>query len=491
MKLYRLLTLICLLGVCLPQLALATPWAPPGDRQLRRDIELLAAYGVIRGPVTTWPVPWSQISRGLSGAAADSLPNHVEDALQRVRARLPRSRDYRRIGYEIEAYATNDERVVRGFDGKARSEGDIRLSADRHFTSTYVRLSVSYRKDDRDGNIQFDDSYIAKAAGNWVFYGGFVDQWWGPGLDSALTLSTNARPFLKVGLMRLDPKPFRTRFLSWLGPWQLNMFAGRLESDRGDFAHPILAGMRFSFQPLRGLDLGLSRTMQLCGTGRPCGFSTWTNAFIGVGNLENTGTFNEPGNQQGTLDARYSTYIGRHDFAIYAELMGEDEDNFFIDKLSLMFGASVGGALQEGRLAWKLRAEYTDTKANRLVGKGVFNDSTYDHSIYTDGYTFRGRTIGGSLDSDTRLLTIAASMIDRRDRSYFLRYRYADVNDPGTPDHRVSGNREKLNIFEAGSDWPTRFGLFSLELRLASDQLNTPGVADFNVAFEAGWKSRF
>ena len=94
MKLYRLLTLICLLGVCLPQVALATPWAPPGDRQLRRDIELLAAYGVIIGPVTSWPVPWSQISRGLSGAGAESLPDHVEDALQRVRARLPRSRDY-------------------------------------------------------------------------------------------------------------------------------------------------------------------------------------------------------------------------------------------------------------------------------------------------------------------------------------------------------------------------------------------------------------
>jgi hypothetical protein len=291
--------------------------------------------------------------------------------------------------------------------------------------------------------------------------------------------------------MRLDPRPFKTRFLSWLGPWQFNMFVGRMASDRGDFAHPILAGLRLSFQPLRGLDLGFSRTMQLCGTGRPCGFGTWTDAIIGVGNLENTGTVNEPGNQQGTLDFRYSTHFGRHDFVVYGELMGEDEDNYFIDKLSLTFGASLGGALQQGRFAWRLRGEYTDTKANRLIGKGVFNDSVYDHSIYTDGYTFRGRTIGASLDSDTRLLTIAALVTDRRDRSYFLRYRHADVNDPGTAGHRVSSNREKLNIFEAGSDWPTRFGVISLEMRLADDQLNSPGTGEFNVAFEAGWKTRF
>ncbi len=491
MKFFRPIPLICLLGAFLSQAALATPWAPSRDRQLRRDVELLAAYGVIDGPVNSWPMPWSQISRGLARAGAGALPGHVEDALQRVRARLPGSRDYRRTGYEIEAYGTNDQRVVRGFDGRARSQGDIRLSADRHFSSSYVRLSVAYRKDDRDGNFQFDDSYVAKAVGNWVFYGGFVDQWWGPGMDSALTLSTNARPIPKVGLMRLDPRPFKTRFLSWLGPWQFNMFAGRMDSDRGDFAHPILAGLRFSFQPLRGLEIGLSRTMQLCGAGRPCSFKIWTDALIGVGNRENTGTLDEPGNQLAAVDVRYSTYVGRYDIAVYGELMGEDEDNYLIDRMSLTLGASLGGALQRGRLAWRLRGEYTDTKANRMIGKNVFNDLTYDHSIYTDGYTFRGRTIGASLDSDTRLLTIAALVTDRQDRSYFLRYRHADVNDPGNRNHRVSGNREKLNIFEAGSDWPTRFGMFSLELRLADDQLNTPGASDFNVAFEAGWKTRF
>lgn len=125
--------------------ALATPWAATGDRQLRRDIELLSAYGVVGGPITTWPIPWAQISRGISGAILEQLPAHVQNALARVRSHIPRSRDYRGIGLEIKARGTNSPRIVRGFDGGARQDADIKLSADKHMSSTYIRLSAQRR----------------------------------------------------------------------------------------------------------------------------------------------------------------------------------------------------------------------------------------------------------------------------------------------------------------------------------------------------------
>lgn len=117
--------------------AKATPWAGPGDRQLRRDIEVLSSYSVIDGPITTWPIPWAQIFRGIGGAALETLPAHIQNALLRVRARLPRNRDYRRIGYEIEVQGTNEVRVVRDFGRGAREDADVRLAADGHFSSTY------------------------------------------------------------------------------------------------------------------------------------------------------------------------------------------------------------------------------------------------------------------------------------------------------------------------------------------------------------------
>ncbi|MCH8863661.1 MAG: hypothetical protein IID51_14325 [Proteobacteria bacterium] len=471
--------------------AKATPWAGPGDRQLRRDIEVLSSYGVIDGPITTWPIPWAQISRGIGGAQLEALPAHVQNALLRVRARLPRTRDYRSIGYDVQVQGTNQVRTVRDFGGGAREEVDIRLSADRHFSSTYIRLSVGFRDDDRSRNFQFDDSYLAHAVGNWVVYGGFVDQWWGPGVESGLILSTNARPMPKVGLMRLDPKPFRSKWLSWIGPWQINVFAARQETDRNDFTHPIVAGLRLSARPVRGLDIGFSRILQLCGRGRPCGLSIWKDALIGVGNADNTGTFNEPGNQLAAVDFRYSKYIGKYDFAVYGEMLGEDEDNFLIDKIAVTFGATVGGGTSDGDFAWTISTEYSDTKANRVIGKGVSPGTIYNHFIYTDGYRFHGRSIGASLDTDSRLLTIGGTVIDAADRTYWLRSRYAEINDTGGPLNPISASRETIRSVEAGASIPTRFGVIAGELRVADDKLNTPLTSKAEFAIELAWRMRF
>ena len=41
----------------------ADPWLAPGDEGLRCDIELLADAGILRGPVTTWPISWPDLAR--------------------------------------------------------------------------------------------------------------------------------------------------------------------------------------------------------------------------------------------------------------------------------------------------------------------------------------------------------------------------------------------------------------------------------------------
>lgn len=470
----------------------ASPWALPGDLQLRRDLEVLAAYGIIEGPITSWPLPWAQVSERLGSARGGGYPAHVMQAIERVRDQLPSARDYRGTGIEVEALGTNEPRVVRGFDGGARSEADVKIAADAHFSNTYVRLSLGYRNGAGNGKAHFENSYIAQAWGNWVFYGGLVGQWWGPGYDSALVHSTNARPMPKVGVTRLNPKPFGTKILSWMGPWQFNMYAARMESGRNDFAHPILFGMRYSFQPLRGLDIGFSRSIQLCGQSRPCGAKTWGKALVGVGNLDNTGTPNEPGNQLAAVDIRFARTIGWLDYSIYGELMGEDEDNYLIDRNSALFGGTLGGGFGEDGWSWQVRAEYSDTMANRIIGKNVFPGLTYGHGIYTDGYRFRGRSLGATLDVDSRLLTLGAAATDPASRYYWLRFRHADINSSDLPGRNpVSATREKISFIEGGATIPTRFGDFVLEFRIADDQPNTPGIKDKDLAGEFGWRTRF
>ena len=48
--------------------SLADPWAPPGDLILRHDVQLLADAGVIRSPVTTWPITWATLNADVASA---------------------------------------------------------------------------------------------------------------------------------------------------------------------------------------------------------------------------------------------------------------------------------------------------------------------------------------------------------------------------------------------------------------------------------------
>ncbi|MBN9570550.1 MAG: hypothetical protein J0H30_05720, partial [Alphaproteobacteria bacterium] len=69
-------------------LAAASPWAEVGDDQLRADINLLAASGVIDNVTTQWPIPWGGVLARLD--QPDSLkgqPAYVVAAAQRVHDR--------------------------------------------------------------------------------------------------------------------------------------------------------------------------------------------------------------------------------------------------------------------------------------------------------------------------------------------------------------------------------------------------------------------
>src|SRR5690606_38239325 len=81
----RMLVAVAIAGAVPP--AKAGPFLPAGDAALRADIELLADYGILEGPVTTWPLAWGPILDDLedAGAVAD-LPPGAARALERVRA---------------------------------------------------------------------------------------------------------------------------------------------------------------------------------------------------------------------------------------------------------------------------------------------------------------------------------------------------------------------------------------------------------------------
>lgn len=488
----RLLPLL-IVSILLASPALkADPWTPTDDRLLRTDIELLADYGILRGPLASWPVNWKHVRGALEATSVETLPPFVRDAYLRVQAVAP-DRGFRARGWgaELDVAATNQQALVRGYGAQARGDYDAQMRFSGRSGGSYLSLSVGLQDEPFGRNLTFDNAYFAQEVGNWIAYVGTVERWWGAGWSSALMFSTSARPQPQVGFKRNSPDPFKSKWLSWIGPWSIDAFVSLQDESGGRFDNDIIAGLRIDIQPIKGFTFAVKRAIQLCGDGRPCGFSTWVDSLFPIGNADNTGTLNEPGNQMAGFDVRYGGRIGQVAFSLHGELIGEDETDLFPSKFSSLGGVRVSAPWGDDGARWEMIAEYSDTFANRTFIKENFRNTTYSNFIYRDGWRYRGRSLGGSLDNDTRLISLTGQFTDTKNRFYRAAFHHADINSDGTGRHTISLNNEIIHIVEAETIIPTSFGDVRAEIRLQDDEPNTPLSSSFTGAFEVSYQVRF
>lgn len=493
------LRLAAVAALSLASAAHAAPWAEVGDRQFRQDIEMLKGAGVIRGPINTWPLPWAQIDNGLEAWGDKALPPHLEQAVKRVEALSDIAQQ--RTVYEVRLSGTNDTQLVRDFGGGAREKGDVSVSAAHEFGALYVKYGAGYRTSQRGRDVHAEPSYAALQIGNWALYGGYVEEWWGPGHDGALLFSNSARPFPKVGIKRLSPDPINLPVLRWLGPIRLDVFTGILTEHR-DFDNAAIIGIRLGFEPVRGLEINFNRALQLCGQGRTikCSPKTIGKALIGFGDQDNTGTFDEPGNQLAGFDISFTRNIGNVTTQIYAEAEAEDEDNLLIDQFARLGGVALSGPLGKEGMSWNANFEYTDTLGSKLFGGRKYPGSLYNNFIYADGFTYKRKPIGYSLDGDTRTFSLSGAVNDLGNRRWYGSVRSIRLNIPevaaypgasGPSRNRISANYETIQVATAGVEWPSQFGDIKVEGRLQNDAPNTPGRSKLHPAIELAFRSRF
>lgn len=463
----------------------ASPWAAVGDMQLRNDVEVLARHGVISGPVNTWPISWKQITRNLSQTAEMDLPPYVRLAVMRVKEKIPKE-----FNMSARMQVTSSPAIIRGFAKTARNDLDTSatLEYNNDDSGTTVHLEGGYRNGNGEDYAHLDGSYLSQDIGNWSAYAGAFDRWWGPGRESTLILSNNARPMPSVGIRRIEPKPFQTKWLSWIGPWQWDMFVAKMEKDR-HIPNALVAGMRLSFEPINNFEVGLSRTMQLCGDGRPCGFTTWTNALISVGNLDNTGTANEPGNQLASIDLAYSMNLSKNtSLKLYAEGTAEDQNVIMPFQFAKLIGASIYGPYGDDGASWRLTTEFSDTTSRHvwLFGKQRYN-VVYEHFIYRTGYRYKDRSLGHSLDSDSRLLTLSAQFNAANNWAYTAKYNRAEINIDGAGRNSVSVPTKNITIFEASVQGNMGFGDVKIDLSHSSDTIPVLGNDGSFTSFGISW----
>lgn len=112
-------------------------------------------------------------------------------------------------------------------------------------------------------------------------------------------------------------------------------------------------------------------------------------------------------------------------FALYAQAIGEDEAGFMPSKYLGLFGVETWG--EAGAGSWRAHVEYADTACDFLNSPPDFG-CAYESSIYTDGYRYRGRVLGHSIDGDGESVGVGGMLVDQAGREWRMLARNIKLN---------------------------------------------------------------
>jgi len=398
-----------------------------GDLGLRHDIQLLADHGILRGPVSSWPIPRAALV-DMNESRLEGAPPSVLAAWSRVRAVLG---DDTRLGYHARAgFVQKDPQRFRGFANEPREQQELELGVtwrgEGRLSGRLAGTVAGHAQDDR--TFRLDNSYLALDLGNWLLSAEAVDRYWGPGYDGSLILGNNARPVPSLAIRRGVPRAFDVPVLRWAGPWDLQVSMGRKESDRPT-PNPYLFTARVTFRPAESFEAALVRTAQWGGEGQPESLRSFGDMLIGRSNVGDTsdGPESDLANQFAGYEMRWTSPIGSRPYALYGQYIGIDERDYLPLKFIGLFGLETwGGAGSVG--SYRLYLEYADTlvEFNRADPAEPRTSSPYFHRRYRGGYRYRGRVLGHAIDGDSRMVSVGGVLRDDngdtwRGRAWFTR----------------------------------------------------------------------
>lgn len=389
----------------------ADPWLAPGDLALRHDIQLLADAGILRGPVTTWPLSWPDIARDVLGARELAPPDSgLAAALSRVQRRAQSAAALGSEGIDYEASVASDPIGLRHFADTPREDAELGLRISWLGSRLAANVQVAVVADPADDKeFRYDGSYVGVNLGNFMISAGAMERWWGPGYEGSLILSNNSRPIPSITVERNYTDPFESKWLSWIGPWRASIALGRAEGSGVALPNTRYFAARVNFRPRPWLELALTRTAQWCGDGRPCSLGTFGDLLIGRDNRSDSLTVNqEPGNQLAGYDVRLRSPWRALPLAVYGQFIGEDEAGGLPSKFLGLIGAEWWGATEWG--SYRVHAEAADTACAFSRADPQFG-CAYRNGLYPQGYTYRGRVIGHSMDQDSRMYSLGATLI--------------------------------------------------------------------------------
>ena len=134
----------------------------------------------------------------------------------------------------------------------------------------------------------------------------------------------------------------------------------------------------------------------------------------------------EPGNQLAGFNINYKMNNSTN---IYAQIIGEDEANFFPAKNIYHIGATK---LLSKDNHTNITLEFFDTESKKNI--------TYNHHIYKDGYRYFGKSIGADIDADSEKFLIALTRLSKKSNKFKLTLQNINLNKNNNTNNSIYAN---------------------------------------------------
>ncbi|RZG79451.1 capsule assembly Wzi family protein [Acinetobacter sp. WCHAc060033] len=369
------------------------------NENLRTDLNWLNQQGVIQISTSTWPMSGDEIQRALSQAKVSN--NTQQKVIDSIQNELKADNQTAKLGLFAETDLKNIPQAF-GDNQKAQYVGSLEVNGGG--ANWDAKLRVNGEKDpqiDSGHDVNVEGSYIAGKLWNQWLIAGQIPTYWGPGHDGSLVRGDASRPVYGFTAQRAEQKAFESKWLSWIGPWQYQAFAGQLD-DYQAIPDAKLLGFRLTAQPLPYLELGASRILQWGGEGRSESFDSLWNAIKGNDNFDNGD--DDKSNQIAGFDGRLNLQsLLNVPVSFYAQYVGEDEAGLLPAKKMYLAGADYSMSFKN--MPVQLYAEWADTTTN-----GSVDGVSYNHYIYTDGYYQHGFPLGHAMGGDGEMVSVGGDI---------------------------------------------------------------------------------
>lgn len=457
-----------------PLFAAATPWLDTQDNYLRQSLQSLAQAGLLTGPVNTYPIMWNNIAIDLQRIDSNKLPTHLQFAVAHLRTALNANQQTQIQGMKLKANSATpgNQHFGESYFEQAQLSLYSETTAENVAAKLQVNQRVLFDDDVRQQNSTLDGSYLALMKGNWVLQVDQMPVWWGPGQQSALLISNNARPMPSIRLTRHGWTADERSWLRWLGPWSATTFVGYGQHS-GQVAQTRLWGGRLTLRPVNALELGVSRVAQWGGAGRQNGFSTLWDIVSYDRREEITA------DQRASIDATWHLQLADLPLSLYTELADDDNKSGSPTKLLSLFGVRSYFGSDFG--IHTVNLEYSDTYL-QCPDQLTAGDCAYQGSVYPQGYRRYDRIIGSGYGEDAKVLSSAyhyqtTDGISWSAQLSLARY-YQQANDDTSWQLKLEHRRSFYN------------GLLSLQLRYLQKSPLRPEL-DKSVSAGGSWEYRF